>query len=82
VQKIVEEVPRSYQFIRDACRTRVQGERPQLDEAAVDEFLKMVPMPPIRMVEKALADRLHLPEAERMQQVAAMIVPKLLGEPL
>lgn len=79
VEEIVENVQRVYQLIPDACRRRVQQERPELDEAAVDEIMMWIPSPPMRLVESALVQRMHLPEEERMQQVAMMMVSKLLG---
>jgi len=79
VDEIVESVRRVYQLIPDACRRRVQQKHPELEEAAVDEILIQIPMPPMRLVESAVVQRMHLPEEERMQQVTTMMVPKLLG---
>jgi len=44
--------------------------------------MRGVTMPPMWLVERALVQRLHLPEVERMQQVVVMMLPKLLGEPI
>jgi hypothetical protein len=70
--------PRKVQLIRDAYRRRVREGRPQIDEATMDNIMQWMPIPPTSLVESALADRMHLPEDERMRQVAVLMVVKHL----
>jgi len=73
VNQIVEEMDRMPQLIRDTYRKRVQLGRPQLDEATLDNIMLMMPMPPTWLVERALTERMHLPEEVRMQEVAMLM---------
>jgi hypothetical protein len=82
VDQIVEEMERMPQLIRDAYRKRFQQGRPQpLDEATMEDHLNLNPMPPLGVVERALAERMHLPKEVRMQQVAILMVDKYLLPP-
>jgi len=78
VDEIVKNVQRVYQLIPDACRRRLMQERPNLDKAALDKIVMYIPFPPIRLVEEALVQRTQLPEEDRMQQVAELMVRKHL----
>ena len=77
--KIMEEAEDMYdlRLIADACRNRIRRERPDLGEVGVDEIMKFVPFPPMFMVVTALAQRIHLSEEERKQQVATMMASKV-----
>jgi len=79
VDQIVDEMERMPQLLRDAYRKRFQERRPQpLDEATMEDHLNWIPMPPLRIVEIALVERMHLPKEVRMQQVAILMVDKYL----
>lgn len=79
VDQIVDEMERMPQLLRDAYRKRFQERRPQpLDEATMEDHLNSIPMPPLRFVEIALVERMHLPKEVRMQQVAILMVDKYL----
>ncbi len=79
VDQIVDEMERMPQLLRDAYRKRFQERRPQpLDEATMEDHLNWIPMPPLRFVEIALVERMHLPKEVRMQQVAILMVDKYL----
>ena len=83
VDQIVEEMERMPQLLRDAYRKRFQQRRPQpLDEATMEDHLNLNPMPPLRVVERALVERMHPPKEVRMQQVAILMVDKYLLPPL
>jgi hypothetical protein len=71
--------PRMVQLIEDAYRRRLLETRPP-DWLPIDESAMMhsMPLPPQWLVEKALAERMHLPEDERMRQVAELMVVKHL----
>lgn len=77
--KIMEEAEDMYELrlIANACRSRIRQERPDLDEVGVSEIMKFIPFPPILMVVTALAQRIHLSEEERKQQVATMMASKV-----
>ena len=79
----MEEAQNMYELrlINDACRRRIQQERPDLDEFGIDEFMKFIPFPPMLMVVSALAERMHLSEEERKQQVATMMARKVCSVP-
>jgi hypothetical protein len=82
VDQIVEEMERMPQLLRDAYRKRFQQGRPQpLDEATMEDHLNLNPMLPLRVVERALVERMHLPKEVRMQQVAILMVDKYLLPP-
>jgi hypothetical protein len=49
-----------------------------MDESTLEKYIKWMPMPPTWLVEKALAERMHLSENERMEQVANLMVMKHL----
>lgn len=70
--------PRMAQLIRNAYVRRVQGHRPPMDDSAIEELMQSMPMPPTRLIENALAERMHLHEYERMRQVAELMVAKHL----
>ncbi len=79
VDQIVEEMERMPQLITDAYRERLKQRSPRLDEATMDNNIMLfMPMPPARLVESALAERMHLPEEARMQEVAMLIVVRHL----
>lgn len=78
VDEIVKNVQCVYQLIPDACRRRLQQQRPNLDKAALDDIVTWTPFPPILLVERALVQRMQLPEEERTQQVAELMVLKHL----
>ena len=74
VDQIVEDMERMPQLLRDAYRKRLQQRCPRLDEATLDINTFLMPMPPQQLVERALIERMHLPEEVRMQEVAMLIV--------
>ena len=77
--QIGEEMERMPQLITDAYRERLKQRSPRLDEATMDNNIMLfMPMPPARLVESALAERMHLPEEARMQEVAMLIVVRHL----
>jgi hypothetical protein len=79
VDQIVEEMDRMPQLITDAYRKRLQQRCPRLDEATMDNNIMLaMPMPPARLVESALVERMHLPDEARMQEVAMLIVVRHL----
>src|SRR6266849_1995903 len=79
VDQIVEEMERMPQLITDAYRERLKQRSPRLDEATMDnKIMLFMPMHPARLVESALAERMHLPEEARMQEVAMLIVVRHL----
>jgi hypothetical protein len=62
VDGIVEEILHIiYQLIPDACRSRAHQRHPT-DEAAVDEFMKMIPDAANLVGGGPLAQRMHLPK--------------------
>ena len=81
--KIMEEAQDVYELclINSACRRQIHQEHPDLDEFGVDEFMKFIPFPPILMVVSALAERMHISEEERKQQVATMMARKVCSVP-
>ena len=81
--KIMEEAEYVYQLclIPEACRRQIRQERPDLDEFGVDEILQFIPMPPMFLVVSALAQRMHLSEGERKQQVATMMAHRVCRVP-
>ena len=66
------------QLIKDAYQRRLQENRLPIEESKLHEILKFMPYPPTWLVDKMLAERMHLSEEERMQQVAELIVVKHL----
>lgn len=78
VGEIADNLVSVYQLMDDICRSRLQQERPESDEVQVRMGLMQIPRPPARMVESALVQRMHLPPEERLQQVAKMMVDKVL----
>jgi len=79
VGEIVENVADVYQVIPAICRRRLQQERSTLDELEVQMVMMLIARPPIQMVESALIQKMHLPAEDRIQQVAAMMVDRILG---
>jgi hypothetical protein len=65
-------------LIRAAYIRRIQEGRAPMDESTLEKYMKWMPMPPTWLVEKALAERMHLSENERMEQVANLMVMKHL----
>jgi hypothetical protein len=79
VNQIVEEMEAMPQRIRAEYWRRDQEMRSQpLDEAMMNDLWSAPPMPPMSLVENALAERMHLPADVRMQQVATLMVEKYL----
>ena len=78
--QIMEEAQDMYKLhlIDGACRRQIRQERPDLDEFGVDELMKWIPFPPMLLVVSALAERMHLSEEERKQQVATMMARKVV----
>ena len=81
--KIMEEAEHIFEvcLIPEACRRQIRQERPDLDEFGVDEILKFIPMPPMFLVVSALAQRMHLSEGERKQQVATLMAHRVCRVP-
>jgi hypothetical protein len=69
---------RMVELIEDAYIRRIQEGRPPMDKSTLEGHLRFMPIPPTWLVEKALAERMHLHEEERMQQVAHLMVMKHL----
>jgi hypothetical protein len=74
--------PRMVQLITHAYLRRVQERsyRP-LDESNLNEIVRWMPLPGPRLVDMAMAERMHLPEDKRMQEVAELMVVKHLLPP-
>lgn len=79
VREMVENVAVVYQRIDDICRRRLQLKHPKKDEVEIQMNMMMIARPGPRMLENELVERLHLPVEERLQQVAAIMVDKVLG---
>lgn len=70
--------PRMVELIKNAYVRRLQENRPPIGEPKVHEIVRSMPLPPQWLVRRLLAESMHLPEQERMQQVAELIVVKHL----
>jgi len=82
VGEIVENVAGVYQLIDDICRRRLRQEHPKSDDLEVQTMMMTIARPGPRILESALVERMHLPSEERLQQVATIMVDKVLGRRL
>ena len=77
LDEIVEDVACVYRSIKRICRSREQRRHPKLDEIGVEVLVMLTSIPPIKMVENALFERIHLCREKRVQEVAIMITERL-----
>lgn len=79
VDEMIIDVDRVYGLIPGMCRRRVQQNRPNLDELDVEAVIMLTATPPPGVVANSLIQGIHLPREERIQEVAMMMVEKILS---
>ena len=79
VDEMIIDMERVYRLIPGMCRRRVQQNRPNLDELDVEAVIMLTATPPPGVVANSLIQGIHLPREERIQEVAMMMVEKILS---
>lgn len=79
VDEMLIDVGRVYQLILGMCRRRVQQNRPNLDELDVEVIIMLTATPPPGLVANSLSQRIHLPREERIQEVAMVMLERVLS---
>jgi len=79
VHAIAEDEAAVYQLIDEICRRRLQAESPNSDAVEIQMSMMLIAGVPIRLVEGELLQRMHLPREERVEQVAVIMVGKVLA---
>ena len=79
VHEIAEDEAAVYQLIDDICRRRLQQESPKSEAVEIQMNMMLISGVPVWLVEGELLQRMHLPREERVEQVAVIMVGKVLA---